>query len=281
MVKMILVDKNIKDRCLANNNQSNFVPLITDFSVDKLGAVSYDLSIESILVGEEQEEKTSFSLAPGAFVYIRSREKLNMPNDLIGRIEEKNSRMRMGLIVSGPTYQPGHKTSVFLRVQNISNNSIQLRKDTEIAQIVFETLDDEPNKPYGANNDDSFQNEFNYRGYGAYESEYNGDIQKLSKIKESLEDKETQIYGNVLTFMGILMGIFSIITLNLEAFAQTQITTRFILTMNLTIAFSIELLMSIILLFLNKNISKNKIIMCSCILLITFALLIITAKGTL
>lgn len=274
---MILVDKNIKDRCLKNNNQQNFMPLITDFSIDKLGAISYDLSIESILTGENREENSSFSLAPGAFVYIRTKEKLNMPNDLIGRIEEKNSRMRMGLIVSGPTYQPGHKTAIFLRVQNISNNTIQLRKDTEIAQIVFETLGDEPNKPYGADNDDSFQNEFDYRGYGAYENEYNKDIQKLSKIKESIEDKETQIYGNVLTFMGILMGIFSIITLNLEAFAQKQITTGFILAMNLTIAFSIELLMSIILLFINKNVSKKKVIMCLCILLSTFVLLIITA----
>lgn len=278
---MILADKDIRSRCIASNNQSNFEPLIKDFADDKLGAVSYDLSVESILVGEQQEEKTSFNLAPGAFVYIRAKEKLNMPNDLIGRIEEKNSRMRMGLVVSGPTYQPGHKTSIFLRVHNISNNSIHIRKDTEIAQIMFETLNSNPNKLYGTNSGDSFQNEFSYKGYGFYDSEYKGDIEKLSKIKENLEDKETQIYGNVLTFMGILMGIFSIITLNLEAFAQTQITTGFILTMNLTIAFSIELLMSIILLFLNKNVSKSKIAMCVIILLATFVLLMVTAKGAL
>ena len=155
---MILIDKDIKDRCIKNRNQEDFTPLIQNFLPDKLGAVSYDLSIESILTGE-QGEKASFNLNPGAFVYIRAKEKLNMPSDLIGRIEEKNSRMRMGLVVSGPTYQPGHKTAIFLRVQNISNNTIQLRKDTEIAQIVFEKLEGKPKKLYGGNPSDSFQNE--------------------------------------------------------------------------------------------------------------------------
>lgn len=270
---MILIDKNIKDRCIKANKKKDFTPLIENFSMDKLGAISYDLSIDSILTGDPGE-KTSYSLPPGGFVYIRAKEKLSMPSDLIGRIEEKNSRMRMGLVVSGPTYQPGHKTAIFLRVQNISNNIIQLRKDTEIAQIVFETLDDRPEKLYGGNPGDSFQNEFDYRGYGAYKNEYNGDIQKLSKIKENIEDKETQIYANVLTFMGILMGIFSIITLNLEAFAQAQITTNFILSMNMTIAFSIELLMSIILIFVNKNVSKKKIITCVGVIIVTFLLLL-------
>lgn len=69
------------------------------------------------------------------------------------------------------------------------------------------------------------------------------------------------------------MGIFSIITLNLEAFAQLQVTTNFILAMNLTIAFSIELLMSIILIFVNKNVTKKKIAMCVSILVVTFLLL--------
>lgn len=98
-----------------------------------------------------------------------------------------------------------------------------------IAQIVFETLDDKPERLYGRSPKDSFQDEFNYRGYGSYKNEYNSDIQKLSKIKENIEDKEIQIYANVLTFMGILMGIFSVIILNLEAFAQSQITVDFIL----------------------------------------------------
>lgn len=251
---MILVDKEIRN--LINATE----PLISEFTEDNLGAISYDLTLDSILLGEN--ERSSYELAPGGFVYVKAKEKLAMPNDLIGRIEEKNSRMRMGLVVSGPTYQPGHKTAVFLRVQNISDNDITLRKGTKIAQIVFETLSVEPDTPYSQDTRASYNNEFVYSEYGSYRSEYEADIKKIERVKENLEEKETQIYGNVLTFMGILMGIFSIVTLNLEAFAATDITPKFIMVMNLTITFAIGLLMSIILIFVNKSISKNKIIGC-------------------
>ena len=44
-----------------------------------------------------------------------------MPLNVLGRVAEKNSRMRQGLQVDGPHYQPGHITYVFMRVRNISN----------------------------------------------------------------------------------------------------------------------------------------------------------------
>lgn len=262
---MVLVDREIRTRITANE------PLISNFNEDNLGAISYDLTLESILVGDE--EYSSYELSPGGFVYIKTKEHLNMPTDLIGRIEEKNSRMRMGLIVSGPTYQPGHKTAIFLRVQNISNNIITLRKGTSIAQIVFETLSSTPDTPYNQNSQASFNNEFHYNEYGNYESEYKADIKKMEHIKENLEEKETQIYGNVLTFVGILMGIFSIVTLNLEAFVSADISTNFIIVMNLSITLAIELLMSIILIFINRKITRGKIITCIITILVTIALI--------
>lgn len=107
---MVLVDKEIKSRSTTNQ------PLISNFTEHNLGSISYDLTLDSILL--EDKEYSSHELAPGGFLYIKTKEQLAMSNDLIGRIEEKNSRMRMGLVVSGPTYQPGHKTAIFLRVQN-------------------------------------------------------------------------------------------------------------------------------------------------------------------
>ena len=95
--------------------------------------------------------------------------------------------------------------------------------------------------------------------------------------EENLDEKETQIYGNVLTFMGILMGIFSIVTLNLEAFAKAKITINYIIVMNLSITLAIEFLMSIILIFINKKISKHKVIACGISIVITAMLLMMFA----
>ena len=262
---MVLVDKDIMSRMTENE------PLISNFNEDNLGAISYDLTLECILVGND--EFSSYELAPGGFLFIKAREHLAMPLDLIGRIEEKNSRMRMGLVVTGPTYQPGHKTGIFLRIHNISNNIITLRKGTSIAQIVFEKLNDIPDTPYHQNSQASYNNEFVYSEYGNYETEYKKDIKEMERIKENLEEKETQIYGNILTFVGILMGIFSIVTLNLEAFASADLSSRFILIMNLSITLAIELLMSIIIIFINKKVSAGKIATCIIVILSTIALI--------
>lgn len=270
---MILTDKDIRDRCILSGRDDAFGPLITNFSDGNLGAISYDLSIDSVLISADSE-KTGYELAPGCYIYVKMWETLNMPRDLIGRIEEKNSRMRMGLVVSGPTYQPGHKTAIFLRVHNISSDIIQIRKGMKIAQIVFEEINDSLDKSYAERVNATFQNEFDYTGYNNYENEYKKDIQKVSDIRENLEDKEMQIYGNILTFMGILMGIFSIVTLNLEAFAKTTITVPYIIAMNLTIVFAIELLMGVILIFINKNLTKKKIVLCISLIIVTLIMLI-------
>ncbi len=70
------------------------------------------------------------------------------------------------------------------------------------------------------------------------------------------------------------MGIFSLITLNLEAFSKTKITIPYIISMNLTIVFAIELLMSIILIFINKNINRKKVMLCIFFIAVTLVLLI-------
>ncbi len=160
---MILVDKNIEELVLKSN-------LITNYNSENLGCVSYDLTIDKIL--KEDEEVESYILKPQEFVFIKTNEKLNMPNNLVGKIEEKNSLMRLGLEVSGPVYQPGHKTYCFLRMYNYSSKEIELKKDFKIAQIFFETLNEIPRKTYDKDQKASFNNEEKYLKYGKYENEY-------------------------------------------------------------------------------------------------------------
>lgn len=97
-----------------------------------------DLKIESVVHWEIDEEitnkpivregrkiqdcdilityQTPYQLKPHETVFVKAKEGLKMPNNLVGRIIEKNSVMRLGLQVSGPLYQPTHQTAIFLRV---------------------------------------------------------------------------------------------------------------------------------------------------------------------
>lgn len=160
---MILVDKQIKELV------EKGMLIVTGYNEKNLGCVSYDLTIDKIIGDKECED---YLLKPGEFVIIKTNEELKMPNNMIGKIEEKNSLLRIGLMVTGPMYQPGHQTYCFFRVYNMSKNNIQLAKNFKIAQIVFDVLPEVPEITYNKNPQASFNNEKDYLGYGKYTENY-------------------------------------------------------------------------------------------------------------
>lgn len=246
---MILVDKDIKMYVKEKDL------IVEGYREENLNGISYDLTIGAICT--EEKEHLEYELRPGEIIFVRTVEKLSIPNNILGRIAEKNSRMRQGLKVDGPHYQPGHVTYAFLRVQNISENVIVLQKGMKIAQIIFEQLTQVPEVPYGNQVGASFQNEEKYRGFGNYKAEYNKQIKdEIAQAKEDIESASHKIYANVLTLMGILVAIFSLLTINYQAFNQSAMDFQYILVMNLTLALCIVVMMGVILIFVNK--AKNK-----------------------
>lgn len=127
---MILVDKDIKARASEIFEKG--------YDENNVKPVSYDVHIKGII--EDDGTVESYRLRPNEVVFIESEEMIKMPLDLMGRIGEKNSRMRQGLHVAGPHYFPGHKTRLFLRVQNISSAEIRIKKGDSIAQIFLNSL---------------------------------------------------------------------------------------------------------------------------------------------
>lgn len=103
---MILVDKDIVKRIEQGD-------LISEgFNRERLNGVSYDLTV-SCIIDTRGDEQAEYMLSPGETVFIKTNEKLKMSHDILGRIAEKNSRMRQGLKVDGSHYQPGHETFAF------------------------------------------------------------------------------------------------------------------------------------------------------------------------
>lgn len=153
---MILVDKEIKD--LVKETE-----IITNFNENQLGSISYDIIIDKFIINEEEVDKQEILLKPSKFIYIKTKESLNMPNNLCSKVIEKNSLMRKGLKVDGPLYQPGHKTSIFLRVININDSDILLTKNMKIAQLIFLRLNQIPNNTYDKQENAHYNNENTFR----------------------------------------------------------------------------------------------------------------------
>ena len=81
---MILVDKSIKER-------SGEI-FCEGYAEKYVNAISYDLHIKGVICDDAL--KDSYTLHPGEFIFVQTREMIHMPKDLIGRIGEKNSRIR-------------------------------------------------------------------------------------------------------------------------------------------------------------------------------------------
>lgn len=243
---MVLVDRDIKQRASQI--------FIEGYDESNVTAISYDLHVQGIIIDDSLED--SCVLRPGEVVFIKSVEKIKMPDDLMGRIGEKNSRMRQGLSVSGPHYYPGHKTYLYLRVQNISSGTIKIKKDDKIAQMFFEQLTGIPEKTYPQQTDASFNDEEQYLGLSKYKDEYEERMNKIQDNNKNLDEKINHLYANILTIMGVFVSVFSLIMVNFSKVNDQNFSKEFIVPMNLSLGVVIALFIGLLLIFINK--ANNK-----------------------
>lgn len=254
---MTLVDKDIRQLIAAG--------VIKNADNNNVGPISYDLIIKEIIPVDSSNQKyEKWQLNPQDVVFVACMEDVFLPNNLIAYVEQRNSRIRQGLIVDAPTYQPGHKTKVFFRVRNISSDKISIKNGDSIAAIRFEKLDSEPEKSY----DGSFVDEFDFRNLGNYENLLKNDVEKVEQKINDIENMEKGIYGNVMTLMTIFIGIFSLINLNVGFLQNVQFNIIHLLTYNLIIVGALGLFAGLISLFLPKHkTSKWQFIVPVCLLM--------------
>lgn len=228
--------------------------MITPFSEDNVNCISYDLDIEGYVDEKGNVKADEYKLQPGESVMIKTIQSVRIPKDIVGIIGERNSKIRQGLSVAGPHYFPGHETSVYLRVTNLSPCEIDLKPGSGIAQIFFEQLNEIPERTYDQQLNASFNNEIEYLGFGNYTSEYQRQMRNIQKASDKLEHIESTMYGNILTLMGIFVSVFSLIIVN---FANAgMMDSSALIKLNLSMAFVICTLMGIIIFFVNSKDDK-------------------------
>lgn len=97
------------------------------------------------------EDGDPFVIHPGEFVLGRTEEWVELPDDLVARIEGKSSLGRLGLIVHATAgfVDPGWKGTLTLEITNLTRVPIVLWPGKPIAQLSFMTLDRPAERPYG------------------------------------------------------------------------------------------------------------------------------------
>jgi dCTP deaminase len=103
---------------------------------------------EEVVVPAEE----SFVIHPGEFCLGRTLEWVELPDDVVARIEGKSSLGRLGLIVHATAgfCDPGWKGTLTLELNNLTRVPIKLYPGLLIAQLSFMTLDAPALRPYGS-----------------------------------------------------------------------------------------------------------------------------------
>ncbi len=226
--------------------------IIHPYDADKVVNIGYDLSTEKYTVGDNKDTD-NIRLMPHQSAFVMCKEAIELPKNVCAKVILRNSRIRQGLSLDAPMYQPGHKTKVFFRITNLSDKEINLDIRDEFATIVFEELEEDVEKPYTG----TFQNEFNYNGMGDYSSVYSRELEDIEKKINGVKEVEKHIYGNVLAIMAIFVGVFSLINLNVTM-AQQSLNTKFLLVLNISMVGAVAALMAIVDAIVND--SKKKLL---------------------
>ena len=129
--------------------------LIKPFKEQNLQPASYDLTLggeflfprpDILELGKEPVYCRSTVgycvLTPGGFCLATTVEQINLPLDLVGRVEGRSSLGRLGLAVhvTAGFIDPGFQGQITLEIVNHGPNTIRLLSGIRIAQIAFEVV---------------------------------------------------------------------------------------------------------------------------------------------
>jgi dCTP deaminase len=136
-------------------------PSSVDVRVDRFFRVFHNARYPFIDVKEPQEELTElveiaddqpFILHPGEFVLGSTLERVQLPDDLVARLEGKSSLGRLGLLIHSTAgfVDPGWDGHVTLELSNVANLPITIYYGMKIGQLSFVQLSEPAERPYGS-----------------------------------------------------------------------------------------------------------------------------------
>ena len=93
----------------------------------------------------------AFIIHPNEFALATTLEYVKVPDNLVARVEGRSSMGRLGVTmhVTAGFIDPGFEGNITLEISNIGAMPVALYPGQRVCQIVFEELNDYPNRIYG------------------------------------------------------------------------------------------------------------------------------------
>jgi dCTP deaminase len=105
------------------------------------------------------DEGEEFILHPGDFVLGTTKERVEIPADLIAHVEGRSSLGRLAIVVHATAglCDPGYKGQITLELSNLGAAPVALAPDMRISQLTFTELSSPAERPYGAERGSKYQ----------------------------------------------------------------------------------------------------------------------------
>ena len=100
---------------------------------------------------QEIGKERPFMLHPGEFVLASTLEHIELPDDLVARLEGKSSLGRIGLLIHSTAgyVDPGWKGHLTLELSNVANLPVTLHYGMKIGQLSYLRLTTAADRLYG------------------------------------------------------------------------------------------------------------------------------------
>ncbi|MFB6071012.1 MAG: dCTP deaminase [Halanaeroarchaeum sp.] len=107
------------------------------------------------------EEDDEFVLHPGDFVLATTKERVEVPRDLVAQVEGRSSLGRLAVVVHATAgfIDPGYRGRITLELSNLGTAPVALSPGMRISQLVFTELKTPARKPYGAERGSKYQDQ--------------------------------------------------------------------------------------------------------------------------
>ena len=115
-------------------------------------------AVEGIMRPLVVEPNEPFVLQPREFVLAITEEKLELDDDVLGRLEGRSSLGRIGIIVHGTAglFDPGWSGKATLELSNLGRMPVALYAGMRICSFTFEQLSSPSSVPYRKKPDNKY-----------------------------------------------------------------------------------------------------------------------------
>lgn len=107
------------------------------------------------------EEGDEFILHPGDFVLGTTKERIEIPADLLGTVQGRSSLGRLAIVIHATAgiIDPGYRGQITLELSNLGTAPVALNPGMRISQVIFRELKSPAEEPYGSDRGSKYQDQ--------------------------------------------------------------------------------------------------------------------------